>query len=53
MARIEGDLDDSFAVSQIDEDEPAEVAAAMNPAAKANVSPNVVGAQCATEVGAE
>jgi hypothetical protein len=53
MARIEGDLDDPFAVSQVDENEPAQVAAAMNPAAEANSSPNVVSAQCATEVSAE
>ena len=51
-ARVEGELHDPGAVAQVDEDEPAEVAAPVNPAAQSHRLTDLVASQLAAPVRA-
>jgi hypothetical protein len=51
--RAEGELDDTFAIPKIDEQEAAEIAASLNPPAKTNALTNVFGPKCTAEVRAK
>ncbi len=49
--RVEDDLNDAFAIAQVDEDDPAVVAAAMHPAHQDYFFPCVVGLQLPAVMG--
>ena len=48
--RVDHDLDDAALVAQVDEDEPAEVAAPRDPAGERDLAADVVGTQRAAEL---
>ena len=48
---IERDLDEAVPIAKIDEDESSEIARPMDPATEANGCSDVLGAQCAAEMG--
>jgi hypothetical protein len=49
--RIEGDLNDSGAIAQIEEDDPAEVAGPVHPSAKLDAGTDVRGSQLTSQMG--
>ena len=53
MRRIEGDLDQSIAVAEVDEDEAAEIPGTMHPAAEADLGAGMGRAELPAQGGAE
>ena len=51
--RPHGDLDETVAIAEIDENDPPEVAAAMYPASQADLLPDVLFSQRAAAVGSQ
>jgi hypothetical protein len=49
--RIEGDLNDSGAIAQIEENDPAEVAGPVHPSAKLDAGTDVRGSQLTSQMG--